>query len=334
MLPVWWYNSPMFWASDPFGYNTAPTFQVDAVTAGARKPWYEDQLLAFHAIDLHHLTRYTRSPKVLLWLGNDALAKDDLCAQAEGFRISYTMLPQDIWGAIIPTGLYALRHYVDAHPGEGLPFGRGEGWGLDTALVAYSVQSDDWRERNLPWFREILDVVEKGQSNCSYVIQSTPLYNIFDAKYRCRQSIEAAITENALVGLRETVFLGSDSSRTVRLDAVLRKALYAMVSPLVWSSSNHGPWAMIATGPFNVSAPPYCNWVPSDGNYGIPDHYQIWSSFAYGWELTHDPIFLSKATEAMGATDFITGTQDFPLYNWQNRAALMALGQELAVQEP
>ena len=304
------------------------------MNAANRKPWYEDQLCAFFAIDLHHLTRYTRSPKVLLWLGNDALAKDDLCAQGEGFRITYTMLPQDIWGAIIPTGLYACRHYVDAHPHEGMPFGRGESWGLDAALVTYSVESDEWRARNLPWFREILDVVEKGQASCSNVIQSTPLYNVFDAKYRCRQSIEAAIMENSFVGMRESVFLGADAERTVRLDNVLRKALYAMVSPLVWSTANHGPWAMIATGPFDTMQAPYCTWVPADGNYGIPDHYQIWSSFAYGWELTHDPIFLDKATEAMGATDFISGSQTYPLYNWQNRAALMALGQELALQEP
>lgn len=334
MLPVWWYNSPMFWASDPFGYNQAPAFQVQAVAAANRKPWYEAQLSEFDAIDLHHLTRYTRSAKVLLWLGNDALAKDDLCAQGEGFRFTYTMLPQDIWGAIIPTGLYAAKNFVDGHPHNGLSFGRGESWGLDAALVAYSVESDAWRARQLPWFHAILDTLEKGQTSCSNVLQSTPLYNVFDAQYRCRQSIEAAIMENTLVGLRETVFLGMDQGRTLRLDAVLRRALYAMVSPLVWGDAVNGPWAMIATGPFDAAQAPYCSWVPSDGNYGIPDHYQMWSSLAYGWELTHDSIFLEKAAEAMGVTDFIAGSQNYPLYNWQNRAALMALGQELAIQEP
>jgi hypothetical protein len=320
-LPIWWYNEPMFWASDPFGYNTAPTFQVEAVAAANRKPWYEDTLASFQAIDCQHLVRYMRSAKVLLWLGNDAIAKEDICAQGEGFRFSFTMLPQDIWGGIIPTGLYALHNYTLSHPNNGLPFGRAEGWGLDAALVTYSVESDAWRARQLPWLETILDTIEKGQTSCSNVIHGVPLYNVFGAKYRCRQSIEEAIVQNALVGLRETVFLGVDEGRTTRLDAVLRKDLYAMVSPLVWSTANHGPWAMIAVGPFDMAQAPYCTWIPADGNYGIPDHYQIWSSFAYGFELTHDPIFLDKAAEAMGATDFVSGALNYPLYNWQNGAS-------------
>jgi len=332
--PIWWYNEPMFWAADPFGYNSAPTFQVEAVAAANRKPFYEDILSSFYAIDRQHLIRYTRSAKVLLWLGNDAIAKDDLCAQAEGFRIAFTNHPQDVWGAIIPTGLYALRTYTTEHPQNGAPFGRGEGWGLDAALVAYSVESDEWRARQLPWLETIQDALERGQTACSNVIHTLPLYNVFGAKYRCRQSIEAAIVQNALVALRETVLLGRDDARTVRLDDMLRKDLYAMVSPLVWSAANNGPWAMIAVGPFDMAQAPYCTWIPADGNYGIPDHYQIWSSFAYGFELTHDPIFLEKAAEAMGAPEFVSGALNYPLYNWQNRAALMALAQELALEEP
>lgn len=333
-MPLWWYNEPMFWANDPYGYGQAPTFQVQAVAAANKQPWYEGQIAAFHAIDRQHLVRYTRSAKVLLWLGNDALAKEDLCAQAEAFRISYTGHPQDIWGGVIPTGLYALKRYVDEHPHNGAPFGRGEGWGLDAMLVAYSVESEEWRARQRPWFEAILDALEKGQTACTDILYTNPLYNIFDAKYRCRQSIETAIVQNALVGLRETVLIGRDEGRTLRLDSILRKDLYSMVSPLVWSSAHHGPWAMIAVGPFDVSQPPFCTWIPDDGNYGIPDHYQIWSSFAYGWELTHDPIFLAKAAEAMGSSDFVSGGLSYPLYNWQNRAALMALAQDLAVQEP
>ncbi|MBL8857408.1 MAG: hypothetical protein JNL28_02740 [Planctomycetes bacterium] len=333
-MPIWWYNEPMFWAADPFGYGQAPTFQVEAVAASGRKPWYEDQLASFQAIDTQHLIRYTRSAKTLLWLGNDALAKEDLRAQAEGFRFSYTMLPQDIWGGIIPTGLLAVKNYTTAHPNNGIPFGRSEGWGLDVALVAYSTGDDAWRARQLPWLEAILGVLEKGQTSCSNVIHSVPLYNVFGAKYRCRQSIEAAIVENSLVGLRETAFLGRDPARTVLLDNILRRELYSMVSPLVWSTTHHGPWAMIAVGPFDMAQAPYCSWIPSDGNYGIPDHYQIWSSFAYGWELTHDPIFLTKAAEAMGTTDFVTGGQAYPLYNWQNRAALMALAQNMATEAP
>lgn len=333
-LPVWWYNQPMLWASDPFGYGSASTEQVSAVAAANRKPFYEDTLLSFGPIDFQHLVRYTRSAKVLVWLGNDALSKDDICAQAEGFRMSYSALPQDLWGNIIPTGLLAMKNFTHAYPHNGIPFGRGESWGLDAALVAYSVGDDAWRAEQRPWLDQILDVLELGQTGCSSVIQATPQYNVFGSQYRCRQSIEAAIMENALVGVRETAYLGVDAQRTERLDALLRRAFYAMISPLVWSEVYHGPWAMMAVGPFDLAQAPYCSWVPSDGNYGFADHYQIWSSFAYAWDITHDEKFLTKAADALGGSDFLAIGQANPLGNWQNKAALTALAQRLATQSP
>jgi len=69
-----------------------------------------------------------------------------------------------------------------------------------------------------------------------------------------------------------------------------------------------------------------------DGNYGIPDHYQIWSSFAYAWDITHDPIFLQKASEALGVSDFVSGVQAHGVDNWQNKAALLALAQSMAAE--
>jgi hypothetical protein len=332
-LPIWWYNSPMLWAADPFGYGQAPAFQVQAVAAQGKKPWYEAQLSNFHAIDLQHLVRYTRSAKVLIWLGNDAIAKDDMMAQAEGFRFGFPLQPQDLYGNIVPTGLLALQHYVTLFPHTGVPFGRGESWGLDASLVAYSLADDDWRAQVRPWLHAILDLVETAQAQCSDVIQATPQYNVFGSQYRCRQSIECAITENALVGLRETAFLGVDNERTVRLNAVLRKSFYAMIGPLVWSPVYHGPWAMMAVGPFDMAQPPYCTWIPSDGNYGFADHYQIWSSFAYAWEITHDPVFLQKASEALGVNEFVSGTQSNTGNNVENKAALIALAQKMAADQ-
>lgn len=333
-LPIWWYSRPMFWAADPFGYLSASTEQVDAVAAAGRQPWYEGQLIWFAPIDLQHLIRYTRSPKVLVWLGNDAIAKEDICAEAEGFRIGYSALPQDLWGNIIPTGLLAMKNFTHAYPHNGLPFGRGESWGLDVTLAAYSVSNDAWRELHRPWLEAILDILDAGQTGCSNVIQATPQYNVFGSRYRCRQSIEAAIMENALVALRETAFLGVDDERTQRLDGLLRRAFYAMVSPLVWSSANHGPWAMMAVGPFDLSQPAFCTTIPSDGNYGYADHYQLWSSFAYAYEITHDPVFLQRAAEALGGNDFLSAGQANPLGNWQNKAAMTALAQQLALQSP
>jgi hypothetical protein len=331
-LPIWWYNAPMLWCADPFGYLQASPTQANAVATANRKPAYEGTLLGYEPIDFQHLVRYTRSAKVLIWLGNDAISKDDMLAQAEGFRIGYSTLPQDLYGHIIPTGMLAMKNYVHLYPQMGLHFGRGESWGLDAALVAYSIQNDAWRQTVTPWLTSILDMVEGGQAQCSGVIQATPQYNTFGSLYRCRQSIEAAIMENTLVALRETAFLGTDPQRTLRVDAVLRKAFYAMISPLVWSNTYAGPWAMMAVGLFNMDQPPFCTYVPDDGHYPYADHYQIWSSFAYAWDLTHDQVFLDKAAQALGTANLSATLMSNPLDNWMNKSALLALVQRMANQ--
>jgi hypothetical protein len=328
-LPVWWYVTPMLWASDPFGYGAAPTFQAEAVAAQGRAPWYEAELAAYEPVDWQHLVRYTRDAKTLVWLGNDLLAKDDLRAQAEGFLFGYNALPQDLYGNVIPTGLFALSDYAQRYPGQGVAYGRGESWGLDAVLCAYSFADDAWRADLLPWARELVLALERGQSACSGVIQATPQYNVFDGQYRCRQSIEAAIMENALVGLRETVLDDVDTDLEARLNEVLRRALYAMVSPYVWSADYHGPWAMMAVGPFDMAQPLFCDHIPADGNYGFADHYQPWSSLAYGYELTHDSLFLAKAQDMLGGADLAATLNADPLDNWQNKAALLQLVQSL-----
>src|SRR5204863_4388303 len=70
-VPIWWYNGPMLWASDPFGFGQAPTFQVDYVAQAGLRPHYEDFLFDYAPIDEAHLVRYTHNVKVLAWLGND-----------------------------------------------------------------------------------------------------------------------------------------------------------------------------------------------------------------------------------------------------------------------
>lgn len=215
------------------------------------------------------------------------------------------------------------------YPGLGLAFGRGESWGLDAVLCAYSTADDGWRAELLPWARDRVAMLERGQSSCSGVIQSSPQYNVFGSQYRCRQSIEAAIMENALTGLRETVIEGTDDALEARLNEVLRRAYYAMVSPYVWSDVHNGPWAMMATGPFDMAQPPFCTTIPADGNYGFADHYQAWSSLAYAYELTHDALFLAKASEMLGDLDLVATLTANPLVNWQNRAALIQLAQTL-----
>jgi hypothetical protein len=330
-VPIWWYNSAMLWASDPFGFNQAPTFQQTFVAQSGLTPPYESALLDFSPIDEAHLVRYLHDTLALVWLGNDSIAKDDLRMQAEGFRFAYHMYPQDQWGGIQPTGMLAARNYVDAHPGWGFAYGRGEAWGLNAMCAAYSTQDDEWRAKTKHWFGLLADLVRDGQSTCTGIIQATSLNNVFNAQYRCRQSIEAAITENALVGLRESVFAGDDDARVSQVNSILEKSLYAMIGPMVWVDAWNGPQAMMAVGAFDSNLPPFCTWVPPDGTYGYPDHYQIWNSFAYAYAITGDHAFLDKATQAAGGGDLLADLMQNALdpinTNIWNQAALLALMQ-------
>jgi hypothetical protein len=330
LLPIWWFGGPILWAADPFGITTSPGFQRDAVQSLGRQPPWEATYLGYETIDAEHLIRYTRMAKALAWLGNDALAKDDLRGQAESVRFGYNMYRQDHYPqGVIVTGMYYDRRYVDQHPGWGLSYGRAEGWGLDTMCAAYSLGDPQWRTDVRRWFDQVIDLLRDGQTDCTGIIQATPLTNVFNAQYRCRQSIEAGITENAIVGMRESVFRGDDNVKVSETNGVLERAFYAMISAYVWDEDGHGPWALFGVGNSNTDLPPFCNWIPPDGTYGFPDHALIWCSLAYGYEVTHDAQFLNKAAEAMGVGDLTAGCYSFGANEIQNRAALLALVQEL-----
>lgn len=327
-MPIWWYNTPILTSADPFGILQSSPLQRNWVAANGLKPWYESAMRGYTPIDTAHLVRYTHDTKALVWLGNDVLSKEDLRAQAEGFRIGFTDLRQDLWGGVIPSGLLAAQNYVALFPGWGLPFGRAEGWGLDCVCAAYSTQDPSWRTLVRPWFDDVLDVVEAGQSDCNDTIQASPLYNVFNAQYRCRQAIEAAITENALVSLRSTVYGRTFPTQGARVNAIIARSCRAMISPLFWSSTGHAPWSVLAVGPFNNALPPFCTFTPPDGNGGFSDAYQCWSSFAYAYEITQDPVFLAKAQEMLQAPLSPT-MENNPLENLGNKAALLTLVQHL-----
>jgi len=68
--------------------------------------------------------------------------------------------------------------------------------------------------------------------------------------------------------------------------------------------------------------------VPVDGIDGYLDGFQIWSSLAYAYELTSNPVFLTMA-EKMTGGDLLNVLEAQGDENLGNRAALLALAQEL-----
>jgi hypothetical protein len=314
---------------DPFGFNKAPLYQVNYVASQGLKPAYEDDLLLYKPIDLQHQIRITRSMKVLTWLGNDALAKDDLRMQAELVRLSYHDLPNSPNGSGMGTGMLTDLEAVNSNPGVGFAFGRGEGWSIDTMCAAYSINSRPWRGAARGWFDRIADMVRDGQADCSGTIQSIVSNKLVNGQYYGRQSIEQAIVENALWSMIETVYRDAQVTTVGELQTVLRRSAYSMVNFPAWDDAKKGPWGQLAVAPLNPQLPPFCTTIPPEGTSAGVDKFQVWSTFAYGYELTGDPIFLDKALLMAGGNDLLTSLKNSNYSNLENRAALISLMQTI-----
>jgi len=336
-LPFRLFVVPQLFGSnpDPFGVKSAPRFQVDHVRANGLAPSYEGAHFGFDPYDYQHFVRYTRAPKVLAWLANDSLAKDDLLQQAENFHLSYHELYSGFPGSVMGSSLRGHQELVAARPGRGLPFGRGEAWGLDCVLAAYALGEPDWRARKLPWLRSIASLLVDGQDACNGFIQAFVSQKALEGRYQARQAIEQSITEHALVGLHETVFRGAHPREATRLRAVIERSLYSFVSELSWSPGQSGPWRFTAVAPLDLALPSFCSGadLPADGwTVGDIETFQDWSSFGYGYELTGDPLFLRHARYQTGGDDFedlverlyAAGTD-----NLENRAALLTVVQRI-----
>ena len=314
---------------DPFGFGQAPRHQVDYVAQQGKQPPYEATLLAFKPIDLQHQIRITRSMKVLTWLGNDALAKEALRMHAEIARLSYHEYPVSPAGAVIGTGMLADIEHSQTFPGIGLNFGRGEGWTIDTMAAAYSINSPAWRSQALGWFDQIVPMLKDGQASCSGVIQRTKSNKLLGGLYYARQSIEQAIVEHGLMGMLGSVYRGTGAREETDLKDVIRKSTYSMVQFPAWSDAKKGPWSQVAVAPIDDQQPPFCGVLPPLGTSAGIDKYQAWSSFAYGYELTGDPVFLQKALIMGGGSNLLNTMKNGGLSNLENRAALIALAQTL-----
>jgi hypothetical protein len=313
---------------DPFGVSVSPNYQRAWVSTYGMQPGYESLLTQFGPIDFQHYTRYTRAPKTLAWLGNDMLAKDDLKAAAEIFRLSYHQYETSPGGAVIGSGYLSDKNAVEGKPGTGFWFGRGESWGLDCALAAYSTGDDAYRAATRPWFQQVADTISQGQSACNGVIQSNVNNKWLGGQFRARQSIEQAITENMIYGMVASVFQGADPGRTAALDYTLGKSTQAMIGPMCWSNGANGgvgPHSHMAVAPLASNQSPYCGSLPQGGYGNGIDKYQVWSSFAYGLEKTGNSSFLTKASAMAGGSGTLWNQMvGMGFNNLENRLALLA----------
>ncbi|MCE9595745.1 MAG: hypothetical protein K8S98_16270 [Planctomycetes bacterium] len=313
---------------DPFGFTSAPTYQIDAVAAQGRQPAYESELLSYFPIDVQHHIRWLRSPKVLLWLGNDAIAKDDLRMEAEILRLSYHQYPTSPSNGVIPSGMLFDIRSVETNPAVGFACGRGEAWTIDCMCAAYSIADPAWRAEAKPWFDAVTKLMRSGQADCSGFLMRLKTNKDFNGQYFVRRSTETAMLDQALVSIVESVYRGVDVPRQKSLEYVLTKQFYGEISPMSWSATQKGPISSIAVAP--LSGAPFCGTTP--GQFPDADKFQSWSSLAYAYELTSDPIFLKRAAEMSGSSvtkNTLGAQQNMSWGNHENRAGLLALVQQL-----
>ncbi|MCK6446938.1 MAG: hypothetical protein L6Q99_11140 [Planctomycetes bacterium] len=311
---------------DPFGFATAPQYQVTEVANQGRAPSYEAELLSYKPVDVQHHVRWLRSPKVLTWLGNDALAKDDLLMEAEILRLSYHEYATAPNGGAIPSGMLFDMHSVEVDSGKGFGVGRGEAWTIDGMCAAYSIAPPVWRARARDWFVNVTKLFRQGQSRCNGFLMSLKSSKDFNGQYFARRQTETAMLDQAMISIIESVFRGADPARTHTLEQVLAKQVYGEIGPISWSNSQKGPYATIAVAP--LSGAPYCDTTPA--NSPDADKFQSWNSLAYAYEVTGDPLFLQRAAEMSGASStpgLLNAQQAMGWTNHENRAGLLALAQ-------
>jgi len=328
-VPFTFFLKPMLPEQDPFGFGAAPTFQDEAVASSGRVPDYEGELGAYDAIDLQHYIRYTRQLKVLAWLGNDALAKNELRMAAAAYRLGFHEHYNSPGRYIQGSGLLSAMTYVEHNPGWGLPMGRANGWGLDAALAVYAMGDDEVRRRYYPWFELVVETIANGQSTCTGIIQASPISKLAGGQFRLMQIFETGILENAFLGMLTTAFLGADDERAAQLEDILERSISASVSDLIWRPSHHGPANWTAVGPFDVFEPPYCGPPPAGGTDGGADGYYYWGSLAHAYRFRRDPLFLERLAEWLGGGDLLAEVYADGMVNLPNRAAVLALVQEL-----
>ncbi len=314
-------------SADPYGFNDAPTYQTTAVKAAGLEPAYADNLDSWMPIDVQHYIRYTRNLKTLSFVGNDPLAKDQLIAAAEIFRLGFHEYRNSANGYTQGTGLRTKMDYVVSYPGQGVDFQRSEGWGTDVGVCAYALGDAELRTRLYPWFERIAQTVRAGQSTCTGNIMATYIGKTLGGKAYIRMVGHSSYGDNALQGMRNSVFEGRDDSLTEQLEQMIVGNAYAQVSTGFWDNDNDQPYAYVGVGEVGQLGE-YCHNIPewAQSSYSKQSYY---SSLAYAYEYTQDPLFLFRAAQMLGGGNLLSLLQAQGEYQLELSAGMLAMLQEL-----
>ena len=269
----------------PYQWGAPVSEQVRAVHERGLRPGYdqgnwherngqpkssEDNLLYWWPHDDQHWVRWTKQAKALAWLGNDALAKDDLCLSAELFRLMFHENPhtEASWSKGITLRVHQKR--VRAHPHQGTSLGREHAWGIDAACAAYALSDDAFRRRFRPWFHAISQLFLDAELPNGLLMRNVNRMLEPQQRWVMQQSFESMFLTHAMRCINETVLRGVDDARRVELEALVLRGIETLYfSPLFqripnnWQPDPANP-TIFVQGPRQVMA------VSRNDDYATP----------------------------------------------------------------
>lgn len=264
-------------------------------------------ILAWRPHDDQHMVRYTKNTKALVWLGNDAMAKDDLRLSAELYRLMRHESPHIPASWSTGVTLRELEKLAAAHPHEGVGVGREDGWGIDAMCAAYSVADDAWRAANRRWFDRMSQLLADCQLPNGFFQRFRNERVLGHQRYAVAQTSEHFFLIHALRCMCESVYRGVDDERRKQLEGIALTAIDWLMwgppwakqlsswqpappaPPLYWQ----GPRIGIAIAPdHEYKSPPFSkdprgpNYLPPDGLGGGVEFYHPWCALTWAQEIT------------------------------------------------
>jgi hypothetical protein len=232
--------------------------------------------------DGQHYVRWTKNPKALVWLGNDALAKDDLRLAASLFQLQFHGREHERASWSPGVTLRQFERSVQERPGQGIDLNREHAWGIDAMCALYALSDDDWRKANRAWFERVADLF--GRASMPNGLVSRRYHaGIVGGRYDGAQTFESLFLMHAQRCLVASVFDGVDEGRTRLLNWLqVRGCEYLFWSP-VWErrtlpdgSVEAGPRFCYAVAPHDEpELPPFSKashwgerYLPEDGLSG------------------------------------------------------------------
>ncbi|MCA9691349.1 MAG: hypothetical protein R3A51_13030 [Nannocystaceae bacterium] len=301
---------------DPFGFLQAPTYQADYALQQGLAPPYEATLVQYSVEDTQHLIRLLRTQLTLVWLGNDALARDDLMATAELTHLHLHDYPAFFYNGEPKTNGSSLLDIRPTTPGQGVFWGRGEWWQQFSMTGAYAIADDAWRAKKRGWFNYVVDeLLLRGVIPCTGYIGVAVNKNT-DYNYRSRRGNEAAFGDHVMLATLRSVYAGVDPDREAKLRDLIEQSTYASIlEGYSWDDMQAAPYIEMPTAPAGDPSDLYCAFaeLPVDAQgYATgsgPNRIELMMPLIYGYELTGDAVFLQRAEDIMSYWSNQSGLQ-------------------------